>query len=116
MKRSRAISVQAVKSLACAIFLWLGFVAAAQADIENLRKAELLNFLEQDCGSCHGLKRNGGLGSPLHPENLEGRDNDVLVDIVLNGIAETAMPPWKAIINEEEAYFLIDHLRKGIKK
>jgi len=88
---------------------------AAQAEIEEARQAELLNFLEQDCGSCHGLKRTGGLGSPLVPEELEGRDDETLAEIVLEGIPETAMPPWKAIITEEEAYFLIKQLRKGLK-
>lgn len=116
MKRSQTISVQAVKLIACAALIGAGLVGVAKADMTDVRKAELLNFLEQDCGSCHGLKRNGGLGSPLHPENLEGRDTDVLVDIVLNGIPETAMPPWKELLNKEEATFLIDHLRKGLKK
>ena len=89
---------------------------SATADISQDRQTYLLNFLEQDCGSCHGLKRTGGLGSPLTPENLEYADDETLADIIMNGIPETAMPPWKAIINEEETYFLIKHLRKGLKK
>jgi cytochrome c55X len=94
----------------------LFFCGTAQADISQDRKAELLNFLEQDCGSCHGLKRTGGLGSPLVPKRLEDMDDNVLADIILNGIPETAMPPWKEIIAEEEAYFLIKQLRDGLKK
>ncbi len=98
------------------LFAGLLISVSAHAEIGQARKAELLNFLEQDCGSCHGLKRTGGLGSPLTPENLEYADDETLADIIQNGIPETAMPPWKAIINEEETYFLIDHLRKGLKQ
>jgi len=92
------------------------FSAPALADISADRKAELRNFLEQDCGSCHGLQRKGGLGSPLLPERLSGMDDETLADIILNGIPETAMPPWKAIIAEEEAYFLIKQLRDGLEE
>ncbi len=103
---------QCVKAL-CGVLIFCG---TAQAEIAQDRKTELLNFLEQDCGSCHGLKRTGGLGSPLLPERLEAMEDDTLADIILNGIPETAMPPWKAIIAEEEAYFLIKQLRDGLKK
>ena len=38
------------------------------------RMAELGNLLEQDCGSCHGLQRAGGLGPPLTAALLGERD------------------------------------------
>lgn len=98
------------------LFAGLLVSTSVSADIGQARQDELLNFLEQDCGSCHGLKRTGGLGSPLTPENLEYADDATLADIIMNGVPETAMPPWKAIINEEETYFLIKHLRKGLKQ
>lgn len=111
----RVTSVQTVKVLSCVVLMLVAVMASGHAEIKAERQIDLLNFLEQDCGSCHGLKRNGGLGSPLHPENLEGRDDDVLIDIILDGIPETAMPPWKEILSKEEAVFLIKHLRKGLK-
>ncbi|MDV7341281.1 cytochrome c [Terasakiella sp. A23] len=88
--------------------------SVASADIDKPRQTELLNFLEQDCGSCHGLKRKGGLGTPLTPENIAHLDDEMVADIILNGVPNTAMPPWKALISEEEAHFLIKHLREGL--
>ena len=64
------------------LFASLLVTTSVSADIGEVRQAELLNFLEQDCGSCHGLKRTGGLGSPLTPENLEYADDDTLADII----------------------------------
>jgi cytochrome c55X len=97
------------------LFASLLVTTSVHAEIGQVRQAELLNFLEQDCGSCHGLKRTGGLGSPLTPKNLQHADDDTLAGIILNGIPETAMPPWNALISKEEVYFLIKHLRQGLK-
>ena len=88
---------------------------AAQAEITESRKAWLTHLLEQDCGSCHGMTRKGGLGSPLLPEVLRERDDDTLVTIILDGIPGTPMPPWRPLMNAEEAQWLVDLLRKGKK-
>jgi cytochrome c55X len=73
---------------------------------------ELRHLLYQDCGSCHGLTRKGGLGSPLTPEAMEGRDRDGLVEIILDGLPGTAMPPWRPLMTEAEAYWIADYLLK----
>ncbi|MEZ5685331.1 MAG: cytochrome c [Paracoccaceae bacterium] len=64
----------------------------------------------QDCGSCHGLTRKGGLGSPLTREALEGMDRQVIAEIILDGMPGTAMPPWRPLMTEEEAYWIADYL------
>ena len=78
------------------------------------RKAELYNLVVQDCGSCHGLTMKGGLGSPLLPENLEGKDTDALVEIVLDGVPGTPMPPWRSQFADGEARWIIEQLKKGL--
>lgn len=70
----------------------------------------------QDCGSCHGLTRKGGLGSPLTPEALEGRTAEGLALIILDGVPGTAMPPWRPLISEADAAWIADYLLKDAEE
>lgn len=78
------------------------------------RRTELLNMVRQDCGSCHGLTMKGGLGPPLLPETLTGKDRDGLAHTVLYGRPGTPMPPWKDFVSESEARWIVDQLLKGL--
>ncbi len=99
----------------CAAILSLPFFvpSAAGAEPSAERKAELAYFLEQDCGSCHGLTRKGGLGTPLTPESVAKTDDETLFDVIMNGIPGTPMPPWKALLSSDEVHYLIQLIRKG---
>lgn len=101
--------------LVTAFSVFGGRVQSALADegLSDDRKAELANLLEQDCGSCHGLTMKGGLGSPLLPEVLAEKGDDILIDIILNGIEGTPMPPWKALLSKEDAGWIVQQIRKG---
>jgi len=88
-------------------------VGPAYADIPDERQTELLYFLKQDCGSCHGLTRKGGLGSPLLPESIAGRSDKELTEIILDGLPGTPMPPWRALLTVEEAGWLVHAIREG---
>jgi len=83
------------------------------AELSAERQTELMNLLEQDCGSCHGLTRKGGLGPSLLPDALSGKTDALLVQTVLDGRPGTPMPPWRPFLNEDEAQWLIDTLRAG---
>lgn len=78
------------------------------------RQTELDYILRQDCGSCHGMTFKGGLGSPLLPEHLEGKSEDALADVVLDGIPGTPMPPWRSLLTQSEARWMIMRLRQGL--
>ena len=78
------------------------------------RQHDLLYLLQQDCGSCHGMTLKGGLGPALLPANLAGKDDNFLIDTVLEGRLNTAMPPWKSELTRDEVSWLIQQLRKGI--
>jgi cytochrome c55X len=78
------------------------------------RQAELLNFVRQDCGSCHGLRLEGGLGTPLTPTALAGKPTEALVDTILHGRTGTAMPPWEPFLTESEAGWIVQMLQKGL--
>ena len=61
----------------------------AVADVSAARARELEHMVVQDCGSCHGLTRKGGLGAPLTPEALDHADADILALIILDGVPDT---------------------------
>lgn len=77
------------------------------------RQNELLYLLEEDCGSCHGLRLKGGLGPPLRPADIASTSDAALIDAILNGRPGTPMPPWDIEISEAEVRWLVGRLRTG---
>jgi cytochrome c55X len=75
------------------------------------RQAELRNLLKNDCGACHGLLLQGGLGLPLQPQNLAQKSDEFLIDTITNGRKGTAMPPWKPFMTQTEITWLVNLLR-----
>ena len=80
-------------------------------DLSNERKQELAYLLEQDCGSCHGLTLKGGLGSPLTAEALQGKPSDYLFAIIRNGVPGTPMPPWSALLDDDDIRWIVQLLK-----
>lgn len=83
-------------------------------EIAAERQAQLKHLLIQDCGSCHGLRMKGGLGPALTPDDLAGKPKESLVATVIHGRPGTAMAPWAALLNEQEAGWMIDQLLQGV--
>lgn len=82
----------------------------AGADLSIERQKQLDSLLVHDCGSCHGLTRNGGLGPALHAEDMEKYSPEALAAVILNGIPQTAMPPWGALLSAQDAQYLAKEL------
>lgn len=78
------------------------------------RQAELMHRLRHDCGSCHGMTMKGGLGPPLLPIALEGKDVESLAAIMRDGVPGTPMPPWGFELSEAEAAWLAAQLKQGL--
>ena len=93
----------------------VGTTLASGSDLTAERRADLMNLLIQDCGSCHGLTMKGGLGSPLLPSNLDGVDPETLAVIILDGVPNTPMPPWRGQLTEPEAMWMAKQLKKGLE-
>jgi cytochrome c55X len=90
-----------------------GYAAESGAPIAATRRVELVKLVRQDCGSCHGLTLNGGLGPALLPEALKDKPADSLKSVILHGRPHTAMPPWQRFLSEADAEWIVFNLQKG---
>jgi cytochrome c55X len=98
------------------LFAALAFAASANAAEPSVeRQRELVRMVRQDCGSCHGMTLNGGLGPALTPQALKERDipKESLVATIFGGRPGTPMPPWHRFLNEPEAAWIVDRLLEG---
>jgi cytochrome c55X len=77
------------------------------------RQDQLEHMVRQDCGSCHGMTLKGGLGSPLLPEALAGKDDGFLTATILDGRPGTAMPPWRGLLSDQDVRWIVDYLKEG---
>ncbi|NQV82915.1 MAG: cytochrome c [Rhodospirillales bacterium] len=103
---------------AAVLIVILGAAAGSAQAAEPIsvdRQSGLLHLVRQDCGSCHGMTLKGGLGPGLLPVNLQDKPDDTLVDIILDGVPETPMPPWRPLLAPGEAAWIVTQLKKGLK-
>jgi cytochrome c55X len=102
--------------------LMFGLIAAGVATLAGASQAsepagvdapELIHLVRQDCGSCHGMTLQGGLGTPLTREALVGQSAEALAVIILHGKHGTAMPPWKTQLSAAQAQWIAERLLEG---
>ena len=93
-----------------AMLLAAAVALPAMAGPSPERVAELERLVLQDCGSCHGLTLKGGLGPDIRSETLAGMPREALVSIILDGVPDTPMPPWRPLLTEAEAIWIADYL------
>lgn len=104
-------------AVALALLPMAWFPGAAGADAPPAeRRAELVNMVRQDCGSCHGLTMKGGLGPALEPSAMRDKDPEQMQFVILNGRRGTPMPPWKDFLSEAEARWIVEQLRQGLPR
>lgn len=84
------------------------------AELTSARQNELMYFVEQDCGSCHGLTMKGGLGPALLPETLAAQPKEYLVTTIMEGRKDTAMPGWSSMLSRSDATWIVEQLQKGL--
>jgi cytochrome c55X len=92
--------------------LLLGCFAAIAAG-EEINSRELVRLVRQDCGSCHGMSLQGGLGTPLTREAMRDRPVNTMAATILYGRPGTAMPPWKTLLSEVQANWIAEQLVRG---
>ena len=77
------------------------------------RQQQLIHLVRHDCGSCHGMTLQGGLGPALSKEALALRPQGYLQQVILHGLPGTAMPPWRGLLSDQDANWIAHELRKG---
>jgi cytochrome c55X len=95
------------------VLLLAGATLATAAEPSPARQKELIHMVRQDCGSCHGLTLQGGLGPALLPQTLADKPADGLVATIVYGRPGTAMPPWHRFLAEDEAQWIVTRLMQG---
>jgi cytochrome c55X len=95
------------------VFALIAAAATASAGEGVPDAARLSSLVRQDCGSCHGLTLKGGLGKPLTSEHLRAWSSEQLVGIILDGVPGTPMPPWRPLMSEADARWIVERLQQG---
>ncbi|QXX80750.1 cytochrome c [Alcaligenes faecalis] len=85
-------------------------LAAHEPPLSPERQASLRSLLHQECGSCHGLKLNGGLGPALTSDALQGQSAAQIALTIIHGRPGTAMPGWNRFLHPSESLWLADFL------
>ena len=99
-----------IAATAAALVLATPVFASGILDAE---RTELIRLVRQDCGSCHGMTLQGGLGTPLTREALADRSVETLAATILYGRPGSAMPPWKTLLSEQQANWIAEQLLSG---
>ena len=73
----------------------------------------LIRLVRQDCGACHGMTLQGGLGTPLTAQALREKPVESLVATILYGRPGTAMPGWHSMLSESDALWIAGRLQQG---
>jgi cytochrome c55X len=87
---------------------------AAADPVTPVRQAELTHLVRHDCGSCHGMTLNGGLGPALTREVLARKPAVYLTNVILDGRHGTAMPGWRPLLSEADAAWIANRLLEGM--
>ena len=93
--------------------LLVASMSNAAAEPTAVRQHQLIHLVRQDCGSCHGMTLQGGLGPALTATALHERSPDSIVATILHGRPGTPMPPFKGILDEAEADWIARRLLAG---
>ncbi|MBF0237626.1 MAG: cytochrome c [SAR324 cluster bacterium] len=81
-----------------------------QSVVAQTLSERVLTTLREDCGNCHGMYRNGGLGPALDPSSLNKWTPEALATVIRFGRPDKFMPPWESVLSTEEIQFLANYL------
>lgn len=79
----------------------------------HIDKGEANDLYAQHCASCHGKNLEGGQSSSLLDDEWKyGTTDAQLRNIIREGIPETTMIPWKAVLTEDQIRAMVIYLRE----
>jgi cytochrome c55X len=112
LARGAKLNIMKNRNIMLGFAVGVGLFAAGELPAEPDARG-LTNMVLQDCGSCHGMTLRGGLGPGLRPEDLEPLPVEAIAAIIREGVAGTAMPPWKGLLSDEEILWVSRQLKSG---
>lgn len=66
----------------------------------------------ENCAPCHGADAQGGaVGPTLVSAEMKAKDDAYYRDVIINGIADTAMPVWGGTLSTQDVEDVIAFLR-----
>ena len=83
------------------------------AEVTDERQSELLDFVEQNCPACHGIRMRGSIGPALSKANLQYLSVNAVTLTILYGLTDKGMPAWEAQLSERDAYWIAEFLKRG---
>ena len=83
------------------------------AEVTEERQSELLDFVEQNCPACHGIRMRGSIGPALSKANLQYLSVNAVTLTILYGLTDKGMPAWEAQLSERDAYWIAEFLKRG---
>ena len=91
--------------------------AASSSLFAGTSSMNVEKMFEKECQGCHGPNHEGGVGADLRPAQIKKKNAYVLAEVILNGRAGTAMPPFANKMNKGDAGKMVDYLQhfKGKK-
>jgi cytochrome c55X len=107
------VTVIAIAMLALTALVHTALAEVPSAAPSAERQRELIRFVRQECGFCHGIHLTGGLGSPLTAQALASKPPEALEATILYGRTGTAMPGWTPHLSETDAGWIVAALLKG---
>jgi cytochrome c55X len=121
---AKARSPRTCGAVVAVVGISLGFLPPVQGQagsasggaIETQRARELVRLVRQDCGSCHGMTLQGGLGPALTPASLRNKPAESLKLTILQGRPGTAMPGWSRFLSEADAEWIVAQLVSGFPR
>ena len=90
-----------------------GTADGAPSEPAPQRQKQLVRFVREDCGACHGMRLTGGLGPAITPSALPGRTPEIVMTTILYGHPGTPMPGWQGMLSQTDARWIAERLLAG---
>lgn len=89
----------------------ISLIMTAFITFNSYAQTSIAKKLYQDnCQTCHGIGRLGGMGPALFPENLSRLRKIKAINVVKNGRVATQMPAFNKKLNKAEIKTLVDYI------
>lgn len=100
-----------VKSIV--VLLCLLTVTGITSAQNRIGKGEVKELYDQHCASCHGFELEGAQSeSFLDDEWIHGSSDAEITKVIRDGVPDTDMPPWKAVLSSQQIRSLVILIRE----